>query len=83
MRCITNTNWRYEMRKTASVLGAVILLCLTQTAQAHGYGHGHHHHHHHSGSWAVPVILGGVIGYEIARSQNQVDRKSTRLNSSH
>ena len=39
----------------------------------HYYGHGHHHGQwRHSGSgwvWVVPTIVGGVIGYEMAKNQ--------------
>ena len=36
----------------------------------------HHHHHRHNGlgynGWIAPVIVSGVIGYEIARRQPPV-----------
>jgi hypothetical protein len=58
------------MRKTASVI--LVMLALTGVAQAQHYGpHRHHqgyHWHPHYG-WVLPTIVGGVIGYEIARSQ--------------
>lgn len=40
--------------------------------------HGHHHHHGYWRSgpsgwvWVAPTIIGGVIGYEIARNQPPV-----------
>jgi hypothetical protein len=37
--------------------------------------HRHLHHHGHGGwgySWVAPTIIGGVIGYEIARNQQPV-----------
>lgn len=36
------------------------------------HGHGHHHHGHWGHSWIAPTIIGGVIGYEIARNQQPV-----------
>lgn len=58
----------------------ITLLLLTGVAaQAQHFPqhyYGHHHNHHgqwrHSGSgwvWVVPTIVGGVIGYEIAKNQ--------------
>ena len=53
-------------------LVALILITLSATAMAQ-----HHHHHHRHGGWGyngwiAPVIVSGVIGYEIARRQPQV-----------
>ena len=45
---------------------ALVLFTLSTTAMAQ-----HHHHHRHNGwgynGWIAPVIVRGVIGYEIAR----------------
>ena len=50
-------------------LVALILITLSATAMAQ-----HHHHHRHGGwgynGWIAPVIVSGVIGYEIARHQS-------------
>jgi hypothetical protein len=50
-------------------LVALILITLSATAMAQ-----HHHHHRHGGwgynGWIAPVIVSGVIGYEIARRQS-------------
>ena len=50
---------------------ALVLVTLSATAMAQ-----HHHHHRHSGwgynGWIAPVIVSGVIGYEIARHQQPV-----------
>jgi len=46
-----------------------LLLLFSSSAFAQ---HFHHHHHRHGGwhyNWIGPTIIGGVIGYEIARSQ--------------
>ena len=52
-------------------LVALILITLSTTAMAQ-----HHHHHRHNGwgynGWIAPVIVSGVIGYEIARRQPSV-----------
>ena len=49
-------------------LVALILITISATAMAQ-----HHHHHRHGGwgynGWIAPVIVSGVIGYEIARRQ--------------
>jgi len=51
-------------------LVALFLITLSATAIAQ------HHHHRHNGwgynGWIAPVIVSGVIGYEIARRQPQV-----------
>jgi hypothetical protein len=50
-------------------LVALILITLSATVMAQ-------HHHRHGGwgynGWIAPVIVSGVIGYEIARRQPQV-----------
>ena len=49
---------------------ALVLFTLSATAMAQ------HHHHRHNGwgynGWIAPVIVSGVIGYEIARRQPPV-----------
>ena len=49
---------------------ALVLITLSATAMAQ------HHHHRHGGwgynGWIAPVIVSGVIGYEIARRQQPV-----------
>lgn len=51
---------------------ALVLITLSATAMAQ-YPH---HNHRHGGwgynGWIAPVIVSGVIGYEIARRQPQV-----------
>jgi hypothetical protein len=51
---------------------ALVLFTLSATAMAQH----HHHHHRHNGwgynGWIAPVIVSGVIGYEIARRQPPV-----------
>jgi hypothetical protein len=54
---------------------ALILLSVGVTAMAQPYQPYHHHHGHwqRGGSngwmWVAPTIVGGVIGYELARNQ--------------
>jgi len=51
---------------------ALVLVTLSATAMAqHGFRHHHHHGYHlgHNYNWIAPTIIGGVIGYEIARNQ--------------
>jgi hypothetical protein len=56
----------------------VVLLAVSGFAQADGFRHHGRHHHHEqprfqSGdSWIAPVIIGGIIGYEISRQQQPV-----------
>lgn len=59
----------------------IISLCLlfvTAPVLAGPFHHRHHHHHqrhwhsHHGWVWVAPTIIGGVIGYEIARNQQPV-----------
>ena len=65
------------MRKLiASVLVAGSALVST-SVDAYGPGHGHRHHGHwhrpaHTWGWVAPTIIGGVIGYEIARNHTPV-----------
>ena len=48
---------------------AILFLGISVSAFAHGYvaGHGYYRPHHGGWGWVAPVIVGGVIGYEIAR----------------
>jgi len=54
---------------------AVFLLLIAGTASAQ---HFHHHHgywqrgYNGGWNWVAPTIIGGVIGYEIARNQTPV-----------
>lgn len=45
---------------------AILLLTLTATAHAGG---GHHHHggYYRTGNWVAPALIGGIIGYGMAR----------------
>ena len=52
---------------------ALVLLTISASAMAQHY-HGHHGHWRHYGGpspwvWVAPAVIGGVIGYEISRSQ--------------
>ncbi len=53
----------------------LILAFASMSAMAqHGFRY-HHHHGYHSGhnyNWIAPTIIGGVIGYEIARNQSPI-----------
>ena len=47
---------------------AIGLLALSTTAFAHGYGHGYWRPAPSGGwHWVAPALIGGVIGYEMAR----------------
>lgn len=57
-----------------------LLFCLMMLFSVSAFAQHHHHHHGHwhyrGGSnpwvWVAPTIIGGVIGYEIARNQPPV-----------
>lgn len=58
-------------------LASTILLSAGLISSAFAGPHGHHGHWHHRGGpspwiWVAPTIIGGVVGYEIARSQQPV-----------
>ena len=54
----------------------ILVLALLTSASAFAQHHGHHHGHWHRGNnswvWVAPTIIGGVIGYEIARNHPPV-----------
>jgi len=53
---------------------ALFLVTLSATAMAQP-GFRHHHHGYYPGynyGWVAPTVIGGVIGYEIARNQPPV-----------
>lgn len=55
---------------------AILLISLSPAVFAQHHHHGHGHWHHRSGPnpwvWVAPTLIGGVIGYEIARNQTPV-----------
>lgn len=62
------------MKKFIAV-AVLALAAVPAMAQHHGYHGGYHHHHYgHRGGWGwvAPVIIGGVIGYEINRANQPV-----------
>lgn len=51
---------------------ALVLVSLSASAQ-HRYGHHHYHPVYSPGiGWVIPMIVGGVITYEVVRSQQPV-----------
>lgn len=49
-------------------LVAIISLMVACSASAHGPHYGYHgYSRHYYGGWIAPVIVGGVIGYEMSR----------------
>ena len=53
------------MRKILSLF--VLTLMLTVSAEACCYRGGYYHHGYYGNGWVAPAIVGGVIGYEMAR----------------
>ena len=54
---------------------AVLLLATSSFAFAGPYHHGHGHWRHYGGNswvWVAPTLIGGIIGYEIAKNQPPV-----------
>ncbi len=52
---------------------AISLVTLPALAQHHHHhGHWHYRGGHNPWVWIAPTIIGGVVGYEIARSQQPV-----------
>jgi hypothetical protein len=59
------------MRK---ILATIVLALTASTAMADGFHHRGYHpgYYRPSYNWVAPTIIGGVIGYEIARNQQPV-----------
>jgi hypothetical protein len=54
------------------LLALILLTVSTSIMAQHGF---RHHHGYHSGpnyNWVAPTIIGGFIGYEIARNQQPI-----------
>lgn len=54
---------------------AIAILSMSSVAFANPHfhhRHGHWRHHGGSWTWVAPVIVGGVVGYEIARNRETV-----------
>jgi hypothetical protein len=45
------------------------LLSAFASAEACCYRGGYYHHGYYGGGWVAPALIGGVIGYELARPQ--------------
>jgi hypothetical protein len=55
------------------ILALALLTSASAFAQHHGHhGHGHWHRGNNGWVWVAPTIIGGLIGYEIARNQPPV-----------
>lgn len=58
--------------KKLLVISVLTLASIPAMAQHYGH-HGHWHRGHGGGwNWVAPVLIGGVVGYEIARNQPPV-----------
>lgn len=45
---------------------------LPSFAQHYHHYHGHWRHNHGNWVWVAPALMGGIIGYEIARNQQPI-----------
>jgi len=54
------------MNKLLQVLLAASLITISVTSQAHPYGGRPYWGHSHYG-WVAPIVIGGVVGYAVAR----------------
>jgi hypothetical protein len=59
------------MKKVLAV-AVLTLAAIPAMAQHHGYHGGHWHRGGGGWVWVVPTIIGGVVGYEIAKNQPPV-----------
>ena len=50
----------------------ITLLLFATSAFAHGPYHGHWRRADHGWNWVAPVVIGGVIGYEMARPSQPI-----------
>lgn len=63
-----------KMKKILASL-CLLLISLPVFAGPHQHHRFHQHrhwHHNHGWVWVAPTIIGGVIGYEIARNQQPI-----------
>jgi hypothetical protein len=58
-----------DMKK---VLTALALLVVAGTASAQWHHHGGYYRGGYGGGWVAPLVIGGVIGYEINRANQPV-----------
>lgn len=59
-----------ELKKELQMKKVVAGLLLVASASAFAGGHGHHGYWRHEGGgwgWVAPAVIGGAIGYSIAR----------------
>jgi len=60
----------YLEKNMKRILAALLLLAVVGTANAqwhHPHGHFGYRGGYYGGGWVAPVIIGGVIGYELSR----------------
>jgi len=52
----------------------ILAIVLLASAPAFAQWHNHYHHYYggYRGGWVAPALIGGIIGYEINRSQQPV-----------
>lgn len=50
------------------ILAILVFSASVLSAQAGPYNHHHHHHGGHGSNWVAPLVIGGVIGYAVSRT---------------
>ena len=56
------------------LIALILLTCSVSAIAQPGFRHYHHHGYYpgYNYGWVAPTIIGGMIGYEIARNQSPV-----------
>ena len=54
------------------VLVTLMFISVAASAQYRHWGHRYHGPYYGGGGWVAPVLIGGVIGYELSKSNNTV-----------
>lgn len=66
--------------KRILAIAVLVLTSVPAMAQYHGPRYNHHHHgYHRSGGWVAPLVLGGVVGYAMTRSDPVVQQPAVIL----
>jgi hypothetical protein len=56
-------------RILATLVAGMVLVTISNQANANGF---HHHGYHNPYGWVAPIVIGGAVGYALARPQTVV-----------